>query len=271
MARTLAFIPAYNCERQIGRALAQFRDVPDGLLDEIIVVDNRSRDDTIAEAIRALEPLTIPRKRVLLNDQNYGLGGSHKVAFNWALAGGFDYCLVFHGDDQASVRDFVPLLASGVHHTCDCVLGARFMPGSRLVGYSAFRTFGNRVFNLLYSAAAGKRLYDLGSGLNLYRTQSLADRFYLRLGNDLTFNYGMILASCARELDMRFHPIEWREEDQRSNVKMIRQSLIVTQIVLRFLRGHRAFLKHDFTGGARKEYTWTCVHDSGVAKVELRA
>ena len=44
--RILVFIPCYNCSRQIGRVLAQFRDVAPGLFAKIMVVDNESRDDT---------------------------------------------------------------------------------------------------------------------------------------------------------------------------------------------------------------------------------
>ena len=52
--KILVFIPAYQCAAQIGRVLAQFRQVPPGVFAEILVVDNRSADDTVAAAGRAM-------------------------------------------------------------------------------------------------------------------------------------------------------------------------------------------------------------------------
>jgi dolichol-phosphate mannosyltransferase len=265
VSRILAFVPAYNCAAQIGRTLAQFDASVAVHVSELIVVDNRSTDGTAAAARQALETLSGIRGRLLLNDANYGLGGSHKVAFDYALDHGFDYCLVVHGDDQARVHDILPLLARGDHRRFDCLLGARFMNGSRLVGYSRLRTLGNEVFNLLYSALSGRRLYDLGSGLNLYAATALADRFYARFADDLTFNYYLILASAAKRWRMRFFPIEWREEDQRSNVKLVRQSLKTLRIVTDFARSRARFLGLDHSGRPGQRYTWTVAFDNALA------
>ncbi|MEI3084578.1 MAG: hypothetical protein V8S87_00430 [Oscillospiraceae bacterium] len=51
------------------------------------------------------------------------------------------------------------------------------MKGSSLEGYSRFRTFGNRVYDLLFSVGAGRMVYNLGSGLNVYKVSSLRSRY----------------------------------------------------------------------------------------------
>ncbi len=84
------------------------------------------------------------------NNENYGLGGSHKVAFSYAIKNEFDYMIVLHGDDQGRIQDMLPLLQSGKYKNYDACLGGRFAPGSSLEGYSKFRTFGNRVFNIIF-------------------------------------------------------------------------------------------------------------------------
>src|SRR5262245_57192699 len=124
--RILAFVPAYNCENQIGRALAQFGEVAT-FVSDLIVVDNRSTDSTVEAATAALRKLSGIRGRLLQNDENYGLGGSHKVAFDYALDQGFDFCLVFHGDDQGRIIDILPLISSDNILNYDSLLGARFM------------------------------------------------------------------------------------------------------------------------------------------------
>jgi glycosyltransferase involved in cell wall biosynthesis len=260
--RILLFIPMYNCAPQIPRVLAQITPERQAMLSEVLVVDNRSTDDGRDVAIAALKQMTGLRTRLVINDHNYGLGGSHKVAFLHALEHGFDYVIMLHGDDQGDFGDIVPHLKKGAHRDVDALLGARFMRGSRLVGYSVPRTLGNRVFNLLYSVATRHRIYDLGSGLNMYRVAALADRFWLRNANDLTFNYHMILRSIAAGWKMRFFPVSWREDDQVSNVKLVRQSLRVLSLPLKYTTGRNAYLRQDFATTADPGYGAKTLYDS---------
>lgn len=259
--RILLFIPAYNCAAQIPRVLSQLDPYVGSLITEVIVVNNRSTDDTEAAA-RAAILASGMKAKILRNDDNYGLGGSHKVAFTYARENGFDYCIVLHGDDQGSIRDLVPLLKAGEHRDVDCLLGARFMKGSRLRGYSLFRTFGNHVFNLIYSAASGRLIEDLGSGLNLYNVRKLDDAFYLKCANDLTFNYHMLLRSIQAGWRIRFFPIEWREDDQLSNVKLVRQALRVLGIALSYAFSRNSYIATDYAQPYREQYPSTVVFNS---------
>lgn len=259
--RILVFIPAYNCGRQIRRVFEQFHGV-ERYFAEILVVDNRSTDNTLEAACSAAANARLP-VTIVSNKDNYGLGGSHKVAFSYALDNGFDYCVVLHGDDQGSISDLVPHLDAGVHREVDCLLGARFAPGSKLEGYSAFRTFGNNVFNLLYSACAGRRLYDLGSGLNLYRVSKLAGAKYRGFANNLTFNYFMVLASVNWGWNIRFFPITWREDDQISNVKLFRQSMQILGILVRYAFSRSSFLNGNFSGRSLDDYGFAVIKRSG--------
>ncbi|MBO9330461.1 glycosyltransferase [Achromobacter xylosoxidans] len=262
--RFLIFIPCYRCENQVSRTLAQLSKAT-ALNCEALVLDNRSPDGTIEAAISASDKLSIP-VRVARNDENYGLGGSHKAAFDYAMEHGFDYLIVLHGDDQGNIADLLPMIAQGKHRDVDCLLGARFMKGARLQGYSAFRTFGNRVFNLLFSAVAGQRLYDLGAGLNLYKVESLRKAKWRYFGNDLTFNYYMILGSAAWRWSLRFFPISWREDDQLSNVKLFRQARRTIGLLLEFAIARKSFLAKNHSGRESGQYTSTIVHSNRAAR-----
>jgi glycosyltransferase involved in cell wall biosynthesis len=257
--RILVFIPMYNCERQIPRVLARFGEEAQRALSEVIVVDNGSRDGGVEAAVEALAKLERLPGKVLVNDENYNLGGSHKVAFDYARAHGFDFVVVLHGDDQADINDLLPLLRAGEHLGVDSLLGSRFMRGSRLRGYSRSRTLGNHVFNLLFTAASRRRVHDLGSGLNLYSVRYLEPRFYLGFPDNLTFNIHLLLAGIHRRSRFTFFPLSWREEDQVSNVRMVRQSLQTGRIALEYARSPEGFLARDWTSRAGRPYTSTVV------------
>lgn len=264
--RILVFIPAYRCEAQITRVMDQFDERVQRWVDTVMVVDNRSPDDTLQAAIeRGRARINQCHFIAWRNDDNYGLGGSHKAALRYAIEQGFDYLVVLHGDDQADIRDLIPQLEQGSHQQVDCLLGARFMRGSQLKGYSWFRTFGNHVYNTLFSLVALRAIHDLGSGLNLYRLAALRDFYYKPFPDDLTFNYVMLLASYHRGQVVRFFPISWREEDQISNVKLFRQAFKVLGLLAGFGLKRGAFLRRELRGKPFEAYTGQIQHRQGPA------
>lgn len=253
--KILVFIPSYRCEAQIRRVLDQFDSSVQQWIDTVMVVDNQSPDQTLEVAIeRGKAVLSDCNFIAWRNDYNYGLGGSHKAAFRYAIEQGFDYLVVLHGDDQANIHDLVPHLETGAHLQVDCLLGARFMSGSKLMGYSWFRTFGNRVYNALFSLVACRVIYDLGSGLNLYRIEAFREFYFKTFPDDLTFNYVMLLASYYHKQKIRFFPISWRDEDQRSNVKLFRQAFKVLGLLAGFALKRGQFINGNLRSQTFKAY-----------------
>lgn len=256
MNKILLFIPMYNCEKQIVRVLGQLNEEICSYLSEVIVINNRSTDHGEQAVIDYLHSHDFPIPVSLLrNDDNYGLGGSHKVAFNYAIENGFDYVTLLHGDDQGSIENLLPYLKNKEYEKYDCFLGARFMKGSKLQGYSAFRTFGNRVYDILFSIGVGKRIYDLGSGLNMYKVDILKDRFYLKYKDNLMFNYCMILGSSYYQHKIKFFPILWREDDQVSNVKMVNQAIIVLKLLGSYIVNKEKFVASEHRDKCVETYT----------------
>lgn len=260
----LIFVPMYRCAPQIPRVIAQFSGLNElGIDHAVLCVDNCSPDDTLIAAENALDNSAVARKWLVRNDDNYGLGGSHKVAFDFAREQGFDYVVVLHGDDQGSIADLLPLIRRGEHREVDALLGARFMRGARLSGYSRFRTFGNHVFNLIFSAVAGRRLYDLGSGLNLFRRAPFDSGFHHRYADDLTFNYFLTFGMVERKMRLRFFPIHWREDDQISNVKLVSQARRTLGLAWRRLTAPAAFASEEHRATPRDHYPYTIIRKWG--------
>lgn len=259
----LVFVPAYNCQDQIGRVLDQLRGPVAELVDAVVVIDNGSRDATRTVARQALASLPIPG-RLLGNRENVNLGGSHKVALREAFAGGFDHLIVLHGDDQADIRDFTGVLASGLHRRVDFVMGSRFSRGSRRIGYHWARTLFNILFNLLFSLVGRRCLADLGSGLNCFRV----DWFrrwggWQRFADDLTFNYHLILAIARSKVSCRFYPISWREEDQVSNAKLLKHGLRTLTIARHCVNSPTSFSRQRHTPRRWDAYRADVLFDNG--------
>lgn len=261
MDKILLFIPMYNCEKQIVRVLGQLTDEVCGYLSEVIIVNNRSTDNGEQAVIDYLKQHSLPIKVSLLrNDENYGLGGSHKVAFQYAIDNGFDYVIVLHGDDQASIEDIIGLLSSGEYKQHDCCMGARFLKESQIKGYSRFRTLGNMGYNLLFSVILLKRIPELGSSLKLYKTDIFKNYYYYKFSDTLSFDYCMTLASGYYKQDYLYFPMTFREEDQVSNVKLFKQALFVLKLLLRYAGNPQKFITSEMRESARESYTSNAIY-----------
>lgn len=250
----MLFIPSYNCEKQVVRVLAQLDEEVLPYFEEILVVNNRSTDGTEKAVLEYLKENPSLPVKLMRNDENYGLGGSQKMAFHYAVDHGYDYVCMLHGDDQGDIHDFIPMLEKKIYKKHDCVLGARFMKGSRLQGYSAFRTFGNIVYDFIFAFITKRRIFDLGSGLNMYSTKMLADSFFEKFPDNLMFNYVMILASHYYDHDIIFYPVSWREEDQVSNVKMVNQAVNVLKMAFSYMF-NKEVIKQEYREEPRDGYT----------------
>ncbi len=231
-------------------------DTVGAYIDEWIIINNRSTDSGESVVMDYIQSHSMPVKVSLLrNDENYGLGGSHKVAFSYAKEHGFDYVIVLHGDDQGDISNIVPYLESGEYANYDCFLGARFMKGSKLQGYSQFRTFGNIVYDWLFSIGCGYKIYDLGSGLNMYKTEILQNDFYIKYKDNLIFNYCMVMGSAFYKHKVKFFPIIWREDDQVSNVKMMNQAITVLKLLGSFIVNKKKFVEYEHRDKVIDDYT----------------
>lgn len=110
------------------------------------------------------------------------------------------------------------------------------------------------MFNVIFSISVGKRILDLGAGLNLYSTKMLKSKYYEKFPDNLTFNCYMLFALASYKQTYRFVPIVWREEDQVSNVKMTRQAWQTLKMAVSYFFGRKKFMLKDAREKKFKEY-----------------
>lgn len=260
MDKILLFIPMYNCENQIIRVLNQIDDTILNYISEVIVVNNKSIDNgesVVIDYCRKHDELPL---KLLRNDENYGLGGSHKVAFEYAIDNSFDYVIVLHGDDQGAICDLLPALKTKSYRKYDCYLGARFASESKLIGYSKIRIVGNLFFNFIFSMAMRRKIFDLGAGLNMYSVDILKSRYYYTYPDNLTFNVYMLMAVKSYNQSYAFFPLTWRETDQVSNAKVLSQAIKTLKMLVKYTINEKDFLKIDYRDKKYNKYTYQIVY-----------
>lgn len=261
MAKTLLFIPMYNCAKQIVRVLGQLDKEALEYISEVLIVNNRSTDsgeEAVIDYSKANPELPI---KLLRNKENYGGGGSHKVAFNYAVDNDYDYVIVLHGDDQGDIHDLIRYMKTGEAYKYDCFLGSRFDKNSSLVNYSKFRIFGNHIFNAFMTIALGKRITDLGAGLNMYSVSFLRPKFYMGFINSLTFYVYLLIYIVYSKANYKFFPLTWREDDQVSNAKFMKQSMEIFKITSRYVFNRKNMFSKVENEYSRINYEWEIVYE----------
>jgi dolichol-phosphate mannosyltransferase len=216
----LIVVPVFNAENAI---LNVCRDLCENLSESqnVVFLDNRSTDDTVAIFDIFIKQNPTLNFRIVRNELNLGLGGSQKKAFDMAISQGYSHLIVFHGDGQPSAKDLTRLFSLIKNTTCDAILGSRFMKESARDEYSHIRTFGNKIFNLIFSVRLKTRIHDIGSGLNAYRLMGLT-RDMSNLPNDLSFNSFLLVQQIMSKERIVWMPISWKNGEAGSNLKIIR-------------------------------------------------
>ena len=154
-------MPAYNAASTVRRTV---EDIPPGTVDQIILVDDCSRDNTVQVA-RDLG-LT-----VIEHPENRGYGGNQKTCYSQALQAGADYIVMIHPDYQYDSRLIpvaVEILRLGI---CDVVLGSRIRTRKEALagGMPRYKYLSNRGLTIIENIALGQNLGDFHSGFRAYR------------------------------------------------------------------------------------------------------
>src|SRR6516165_2089983 len=117
-------LPAYNAARTLERTLGE---IPQDIVDDIILVDDYSTDDTV-EVARSHNVFTVRHER------NKGYGGNQKTCYRLALERGADLVLMLHPDYQYSPKLIAPMAALLGSGFFDVVLGSRILGVGALAG-----------------------------------------------------------------------------------------------------------------------------------------
>ena len=183
--RIVVVMPAYNAAATLERT---WREVmAQGVVDAVVVVDDGSRDETVAIA------RTLPHTLLHVHERNRGYGANQKTCYRLALEQGADVAIMVHPDYQytpALIPSMAQLIVSG---RCDCVLGSRILGGRALEGGMPLWKFAaNRVLTTLGNLAFGARLSEHHTGYRAFSRRLLEQIDVSRNSEDFVFDNQML-------------------------------------------------------------------------------
>ncbi|MBL7072003.1 MAG: glycosyltransferase [Candidatus Omnitrophica bacterium] len=233
------FIPCYNVERSIQKVIGSLSKEVLDRIDTIITVDNHSIDNTLSvlKDIQASGKKAGKILTIIKNRENYGLGGSQKIAYQYFIDNGFTHFMIIHGDNQGDADEIAKnfLRMFDKNDTVDVILACRFAKGSDLSRYSKARIAGNMLFNFLTFVLTGYKMSDSGTGIIFYKTEILKRFPFRHLTNDCQFNPQLnILLYEAKELRIVETSLSWRDSVEESSMKAMNYCLTLFKILLNY-------------------------------------
>ncbi len=212
--KTVAVMPAYNAAKTLERTVS---DIPAGAVDEIVLVDDCSLDNTVEIAERL--GLTVIR-----HEKNLGYGGNQKTCYRHALDVGADYVVMIHPDYQYDSRVIpvaVEIIRLGI---CDFVMGSRIRTRREALagGMPRWKYVANRCLTLTENIALGQNLGDFHSGFRAYRRSVLETIPYLKNSNDFVFDSEFLAQAVHFGFKLGDIPVPVRYFDEASSINFRR-------------------------------------------------
>jgi glycosyltransferase involved in cell wall biosynthesis len=178
--KIIAVLPAYNAQSTLAATLADF---PPGCVDEILLVDDGSKDDTV----RIAREMGL---KVIVHEKNKGYGGNQKTCYRYCLENGADVVVMIHPDYQYDARVIphaVGIVELGI---CDVVLGNRVRSRAEalMCGMPWWKYLSNRGLTAFENLLLGQNLGEFHSGFRVYRRKVLETIPFERNSDDFVFD-----------------------------------------------------------------------------------
>jgi glycosyltransferase involved in cell wall biosynthesis len=214
--KVVVVMPAYNAEKTLGRTLD---DIPREWVDDIILVDDASRDGTVALARKL-------GLRVFAHEENRGYGGNQKTCYTEAMKLGADIMIMVHPDHQYDPTVIPQLVTPLLEGACDAVFGSRMLGGHPLEGgMPKWKYLANIYLTAFENATFYMYLTEYHSGLRAYSRRYLETINFMANSDDFVFDTEIIAQGVIHGMRIREVPIETRYFKEASQVGFWRSSV----------------------------------------------
>lgn len=182
--RITVVLPAYNAEKTLEQT---YREIPFDIVDEVVLVDDLSSDNTIALAKQ------LGVRHIIAHEKNKGYGGNQKSCYNKALELGSDITVMLHPDYQYTpklIHSMCYLIANGVY---EVVLGSRILgKGALKGGMLMYKYIANRFLTLFQNLLLNQKLSEYHTGYRAFSRRVLESINYQANSDDFVFDNQML-------------------------------------------------------------------------------
>lgn len=182
--KVVVVLPAYNAARTLEQTYAE---IPHDIVDEVVLVDDCSGDNTANIAKR------IGIAHVISHEKNIGYGGNQKTCYKYALNLGVDIIVMLHPDYQYTpklIPTLVSIISSGAYPV---VLGSRILGGGALRGgMPRYKYFANRFLTAIQNLVIGEKLSEYHTGFRAYASTVLENINFEANSDDFLFDNQII-------------------------------------------------------------------------------
>ena len=209
-ANVAVVMPALNAARTIAPLVDE---IPRDWVDEVIVVDDASTDETL-EIARSLNVT------VIWHPHNVGYGANQKTCYLHALQGGADVVVMLHPDGQYEASLIPDLVRPIVAGEADLVLGSRMRErgAARAGGMPLYKIAANRALTTVENRVMRTELTDLHTGYRAYSRELLLKVPFLRNSLDFSFDSEMLMQSAHFGFRIAEVPARSRYFDDASSI-----------------------------------------------------
>jgi glycosyltransferase involved in cell wall biosynthesis len=226
--RVIVVMPAYNAAQTLVRT---YSDIPAGVVDHVILVDDLSRDDTVSIA----KLLDI---QVVVHRQNTGYGGNQKTCYDTALAEGAEVVVMLHPDYQYDATRIPELIAPILGDEADMMLGSRFLGDPLAGGMPRWKYVANRFLTEAQNRVYGLRMSEYHTGFRAYSRRVLEAIDYHTNSDDFVFDQELVGQVVRAGFRIGEIPVPTRYFAEASSVNF-RRSVVYGLATLRTLVAHR--------------------------------
>ena len=181
--KVVVVMPAFNAARTLENV---YQEIPKGIVDEVLLVDDQSQDDTVAIAKKL-------GLRIFFQERNSGYGASQKICYREALKIGADIVIMLHPDYQYPpklINTFAALISSNMF---DIVLGSRILGGRALSGgMPLYKYVSNRVLTFIENILLRQKLSEYHTGYRAFSRKALLELPLLENSDDFIFDNQII-------------------------------------------------------------------------------
>ena len=180
--KIIVVMPAYNAAKTLE---ATYRDVPKDIVDEVILVDDGSTDNTV-EVARRLGITT------LAHPKNRGYGGNQKTCYRTALEHGADVVIMVHPDYQYDPHLILPIVSMIVDGPYEVVIGSRITGQIENSNMPLWKYAANRFLTLIENALLGSKLSEFHTGYRAFTKDVLESLPLESNSEDFVFDNEML-------------------------------------------------------------------------------